>query len=766
MVTMGEVKGSGKGTLMSSGSRSGLLRQFRTLFEAGTVAGLTDGQLLERFLAGRDDGGEIAFEALVARHGPMVLGVCRRALADPNDAADAFQATFLVLVRKARSIRVDDSLGRWLYGVSRRVASRARASAARRPQAVDGEFDYVEAPRHDPDRFELASLLDEELARLPESFRSALVLCDLEGLTHEEAARDLRCPVGTIKSRLSRGRERLRGRLARRGLSPTSMMVAPVVPALMAESTVRASLISTGSIKSAVGVVSASAVALAEGVLTSMTGIKLKLAASAFLAIGVAASGAGLLGQPQEGKPISKRAEKAEVAHQPGDRASEAEPPGRHVVEMSDGKLTLDGQDASKEQLLNRLKSLFDKKDQPIPSVLMRVKSDTSYSDFIRVVDIVKAAGIAEIKFEGALAPIEPKPEAPASPKAADKTQRSLEELLGELDRARMTLKVAERIARDPQDPSILLARRRISELETALAQINNYVASLPLAQINKEMAVLRGDVPDPKKPDQPANQGRKRWPGRGQGVEPPREFQKVSMPDYVVEPPDIIIVEVLEALPGRPITGERLVRPDGKISLGFYGEVYVAGLTTTEIKAKVATQLQEFINDETLGLTRYNSETEKIEPVEPSRTNRIFVDVTSFNSKAYYVQGEVATPGRLPITGNETVLDAINFAGGLLPSAAKDRIRLVRPAQDATRSEQTLLVDLPAIISQGQTKTNYQLLPGDRLIVDRDPKIAIEDAKVAKPEKSAPSDVEVRLQTVERKLDDVLKALERLSKP
>ena len=107
---------------------SAACRQFRSLFGAGSVAGLTDGQLLDRFLKARDDAGEAAFAALVARHGPMVLGVCRRALADPDDAADAFQATFLILVRKAHSVRVDDSLGRWLYGVSRKVASRARAA--------------------------------------------------------------------------------------------------------------------------------------------------------------------------------------------------------------------------------------------------------------------------------------------------------------------------------------------------------------------------------------------------------------------------------------------------------------------------------------------------------------------------------------------------------------------------------------------------------------------------------------------------------------
>jgi polysaccharide biosynthesis/export protein len=140
-----------------------------------------------------------------------------------------------------------------------------------------------------------------------------------------------------------------------------------------------------------------------------------------------------------------------------------------------------------------------------------------------------------------------------------------------------------------------------------------------------------------------------------------PAEFTKVSMPEYVVEPPDLLIVEVLEALPGRPITGERLVRPDGKITLGFYGEVYVAGLTTTEIKEKIVLHLRKFLPDEVLGLSSFDPKTDQPRPVEPRDTDRVFVDVTAYNSKVYYVQGDVAQPGRLPITGNETVLDAIN---------------------------------------------------------------------------------------------------------
>src|SRR5262245_52590032 len=155
---------------------------FRTLFSAGTAAGLTDAQLLERVLAASAAAraAEAAFEALVARHGPMVLGVCRRALDDPRDIEDAFQATFLVLVRKAGTVRVDDSLGRWLYGVARRVANRARDTARRRRARESGHepSEPVMTPP-DAERIELLAALDDELSRLPEKYRAPVMLCYL-----------------------------------------------------------------------------------------------------------------------------------------------------------------------------------------------------------------------------------------------------------------------------------------------------------------------------------------------------------------------------------------------------------------------------------------------------------------------------------------------------------------------------------------------------------------------------------------------------------
>jgi RNA polymerase sigma factor (sigma-70 family) len=197
------------------------------LFAEGAIGTLSDAELLARFARGRGDlSGEAAFAILVDRHGPMVLGVCRRVTGDRHAADDAFQAVFLVLARKAHTVRLgaDDSLGRWLYGVSLRVARRARAMATRRPLAardLDGLDPIDPSSSFDPcERADLRAAIDAEIARLPASYRSAVVLCYLEGLPQKQVARRLRCPVGTVESRLHRARERLRSGLARRGLAP------------------------------------------------------------------------------------------------------------------------------------------------------------------------------------------------------------------------------------------------------------------------------------------------------------------------------------------------------------------------------------------------------------------------------------------------------------------------------------------------------------------------------------------------------------------
>ena len=190
----------------------GLSRSLGTLFDLGVVGDLPDQQLLERFTAS-DDRDELLFDALIERHGPMVLRVCCRLLDDTNDAEDAFQATFLVLLRQARSIRHKGSLAAWLHGVALRVASRARADSARR-RRIERQVIRQTAERNgEPDRQDLRAMIDLELARLPEKYREPIVLCYLEELTHEGAAERLGWPVGTVRGRLARARDLLRSRL-------------------------------------------------------------------------------------------------------------------------------------------------------------------------------------------------------------------------------------------------------------------------------------------------------------------------------------------------------------------------------------------------------------------------------------------------------------------------------------------------------------------------------------------------------------------------
>jgi len=200
--------------------------QIRTLFDAGTATGLTDGQLLERFATRRDAASEVAFAALVERHGPMVLRACRAVLRDDHEALDAFQATFLVLARKGGTLWVRDSIGPWLHRVACRAACRAKKAAARRRALEQRAAELAERRAGAPGRDELAALIHEEVDRLPERYRTAVVLCDLEGRTCEEAARHLGCPVGTVGSRLARGRRQLRDRLSRRGLAARAVPLA------------------------------------------------------------------------------------------------------------------------------------------------------------------------------------------------------------------------------------------------------------------------------------------------------------------------------------------------------------------------------------------------------------------------------------------------------------------------------------------------------------------------------------------------------------
>jgi RNA polymerase sigma factor (sigma-70 family) len=283
---------------MSVPLRESVVRPLRRLAWQLVTGDLTDGQLFERFRTG---GEEEAFAALVQRHGPMVLGVCRRVLHDRHDAEDAFQATFLILLRKTASIAQPERLGNWLYGVAYNTARNARLQRARRA-AAEGRARELTAARSPAPVAEDQSQpwLDEELSRLPEKYRLPIVLCALHGRSRDEVARQLGCPEGTLSSRLARARELLRRRLARRGLLASSALatlcatgLAPTaMPAPLVAATIQAALASCTGPTAVTGPV----LALAEGVLRTMWLTKLKMTLAVLLTVGVA-TGVGLLAQ-------------------------------------------------------------------------------------------------------------------------------------------------------------------------------------------------------------------------------------------------------------------------------------------------------------------------------------------------------------------------------------------------------------------------------------------------------------------------------------
>jgi RNA polymerase sigma factor (sigma-70 family) len=270
---------------------SRIIRHLRGAALRQAKGGPDDAFLLARFLA---EGDEAAFEALVRRHGPMVFGVCRRLLRRHHDAEDAFQATFLVLACKAATVRDRTALSSWLFAVAYRTAGQARARAARR-FAKEREAAVSESYTDNHGREDLARLLDLELSRLPEKYRAAILLCDLQGAPRKEAARQLDVPEGTLSSRLATGRSMLAKRLARYGLAPTVGGVAALITANVASASVPAPLIGStvqAAARVAAGqavtaVATASVASLAKGVMNTMFMSKLKVPLGLVLAFGL-----------------------------------------------------------------------------------------------------------------------------------------------------------------------------------------------------------------------------------------------------------------------------------------------------------------------------------------------------------------------------------------------------------------------------------------------------------------------------------------------
>ncbi|MDE2507688.1 MAG: sigma-70 family RNA polymerase sigma factor [Planctomycetota bacterium] len=296
-------------------------RELERLFEGGTALGRGEPRLLEQFA---EVGDEAAFAALVARHGPMVLAVCRRELADPADADDAFQATFLVLARRAGTLASRPTVGPWLREVARRVARKARIQSYKRASKLDSttNLDTLIGP-------DSASALDgrwafeDELSRLPERYRTVLWLCYAEGLSHEEAAARLGCPLGTVKGRLARARDLVRTRLERRGVTASNafeafflaVRVAPQVPSRLYEATIKAAVkVAAGC--SIAGATSGTITILVQEGLSMMAMTQLKLAAGGTIAGAMLVAGTVLAGQTAgpDAKPRDNQAPRIALA--------------------------------------------------------------------------------------------------------------------------------------------------------------------------------------------------------------------------------------------------------------------------------------------------------------------------------------------------------------------------------------------------------------------------------------------------------------------
>jgi RNA polymerase sigma factor (sigma-70 family) len=318
-----------------------VLQHIREMVATEQTAQLRDQQLVERFAQARE---EAAFDALVKRHGPLVLGVCRRVLHNWHDAEDAFQATFLILARKAGSIGQRESVASWLYRVAFHTALKAKASAASRQRREQQTRNRTPAdPLEEVTGRELLLVLDEELQHLPECLRTPLVLCYLQGKTRDEAAQQLGWSLATLKRRLEKGRQRLRLRLEHRGLALSAALLGAGLAQGIASATVPA-ILTRATVKAALNAAAGKAATLAEGVLQAMFTTKLKIATAVLLVIGVAVLSASTLTHQALAQRQPEVTAQAKV--QPGEATQPQTQPVTPEQQQPEGKkeITIAGQ--------------------------------------------------------------------------------------------------------------------------------------------------------------------------------------------------------------------------------------------------------------------------------------------------------------------------------------------------------------------------------------------------------------------------------------
>lgn len=546
----------------------GTIGPLQRLFRSRTVSGLSEGALLDRFLTEREPD---AFQAILVRHGPMVLTVCRRFLRDQADVEDAFQATFLVLVRKAAGLRDRHALAPWLYGVALKVAARARQQSLTRgkPAMPDPPDHHAEAASAALERAEDHAALHEELARLPENYRAPIVLCHLEGLTHDDAAQRLNWPVGTVRGRLARGREKLRERLARRGVGAPAEFTVPgarasglTIPLMNAVTSAAVRVVAGESLRT---VGPPAVAALAQGVLSMVSWSPFKLPAvllsTMVVGLGVTLAGQGDPARPES--PFAAPRQQLKKQATPDRRQVTAIDFDPELQEVPEGTLPKVPYIEDTTEAIRKAQSAYDADRAELERATAAFRAEMEYLD-----------AVTKAHSEGVIRNVE------ARLKTEDELRRS-----EELESLRL-----EKVL-DLQRGNIERHKRELREhLEQA--------------------ATVRYRLEDAEKR---LEEHKRR----------PRPLERVE-----VRPGDFIRVEVLEALPGRPLSGERYVGPTGKISLEFYGDLYVAGMTTDEIKEKAILRLRKFLPDPTLGLIEINSETGKPIIIPPRESDRVFVEL------------------------------------------------------------------------------------------------------------------------------------------
>jgi RNA polymerase sigma factor (sigma-70 family) len=598
---------------MATGQQAAVLEGVRRIFSGGTVAGLGSESLLRRF-ATRGD--EAAFSAIVARHGPMVLGVCRRALRDSHDVEDAFQATFLVFVRKARSIRDGDTLGPWLYGVAHRVATRARVVASKRRANERTGVDLDPAgtsSEADAESVEIRALIDAEIGRLPERYRNPIILCDLEGCSQPEAAGRLGWTEGSLRGRLARARELLRKRLLHRGL------VAPAgaIGGLIATDTASAGRLGEALARSLVGAaagrvegVSTTAVTLAREVLEAMMRFKvLSIGLAAFVA-GAGFSGAGF---------FALRATKANPPQQsqvpektpPTGQSSPADPPtGAISIENGDPFALPPAKPGQEPQFAPPPGKSPVSQDLVIPGKDLKNPPPPEPADARRLVvgdvilvEVLEALPGRQISGERVV-----RPDGTISLhwygdlEVVGLTRREVKVKVIEHLRQYLTDESLGLMAWDPHDQAYVWSHPARSD--------RVYIDDSPTFDKKPRPRLANGLHPIAS-PIRPA-------------VAAPTD--RPSGKPMKINQGDCLLVEVLQALPGRQIQGQRIVRSDGTLSLGYYGDLKVAGLTRAEAKVKLIEHLRQYLTEEALGLVEVDKSGKKT-PVAPERSTRVFIE-------------------------------------------------------------------------------------------------------------------------------------------